>query len=573
MLLPPLLLVAGVAGVLYFVVEPAVTDISRDDDLCPVETSRISGSVTVLFDLKKPIDAGHATLPGQRLVELTSDLDRNTELQVYTLTDSAAAPRSLLKRLCKPYDNADLQVKEAKDQRGSARDCDDLPAQLANDVRDNVTRFCEARTLLQRRLDALARRPWPEERQVTSAYLVEAIEDIGLEFAERPRPHALYVFSDMMQHAPWYSHLDLEWTDWHYDGFAEVLGLQDWILTQRAFNAETRIEVYYLPRRNLTDQPRAKALHQRFWQGYFEGARVAFHDHPAMPEYPVEPLMHVLSDEELAARERMAVEQLLLQLQQERETLEQEQRNLETERQRQADEARQREAERQRQSEERRQRGLETQQEPEANQQRQPEQQPRTGSNEQAEKEFQPEDEPEIMVETTPESDPEQQVEAGQQPQESEATTLGQEDVAVEAQASENAMPSSGERAASCNLTLEPEFAALLTGNRHLAESRRVNYGEGRIVVRFAVDEHGRTMDDKIVILPDQSVASDEQFVDVLGADAATLVRSWEFGFEEAAQQDCARNQSRTATIVYARKCRGAPIPSCRTLLRGVEFH
>ena len=45
------------------------------------------------------------------------------------------------------------------------------------------------------------------------------------EIADRPGKR-LYVFSDMMQHADWYSHLDTDWEDWHDAGLVEHLGGQ-----------------------------------------------------------------------------------------------------------------------------------------------------------------------------------------------------------------------------------------------------------------------------------------------------------------------------------------------------------
>ena len=143
-MLPPTALVVAIAALLYFWDGPVSDDSLRDDDLCPIDREAISRRAVFLFDFNKPIDPEQSTLPGDLLRDMTRTLERDTELQVFSLTGSDHAPGVRLERLCKPYDNAELQVGEAKDQNGAARDCDDLPAQLAEDVRRSIGRFCRA---------------------------------------------------------------------------------------------------------------------------------------------------------------------------------------------------------------------------------------------------------------------------------------------------------------------------------------------------------------------------------------------------------------------------------------------
>ena len=358
-LLPPLLVVIGVAAVLYYYDGPVEADVPRDGDLCPVDDRAIAGSVSLLVDFRKPLEADRVSLLGELVEEITRQLEKDHELQIFTLTASSAAPRAPVGRLCKPYRNADLQVKEAKDQRGTARDCDDLPAQLADHVRNSAGRFCARRTVLQQRLGGLYRRPWRSDRPVESAYLVEAIEDMRLEMAEHTGGRALYLFSDMMQHAGWWSHLDLGWTDWKFSTFSELLDEQGWAIDGRRASEDMSVEVFYVPRENLTDQPRAQAMHQQFWEHYFSGSRVVFHNQPPMVGYEFVPLMNVPSDAEIAAAERAAAEQLMLQVEQERDRLQRQQEELEAEQERQAREQRERELQAQRLVEERQRRELE----------------------------------------------------------------------------------------------------------------------------------------------------------------------------------------------------------------------
>ena len=329
-LLPPLIALVALVAALVYLNEPAETEVARDDDLCPMGPNGITGNIRYLVDLSKPVDPAQASLPGELLRDITLQADRDTELRVYSLTHSPGTPRMLLTRLCKPYDNADLQVEEAKDQRGDQRDCDDLPAQVAAPTRAVATRFCLARDALQADLDELAGRRWPEQERVADAYLVEALEDIRLELAELPDP-MLYIFSDMMQHARWYSHLDIEWTDWNHGEFASLLESRNWFSRQGPASTELRVEIFYVPRAGTTRNPRAKALHQRFWRNHFAGAQVAFHDQPQMSAYAAAPLTQVASEAEVLARERAALEQLLLEVRREQAALERLRSQLESE--------------------------------------------------------------------------------------------------------------------------------------------------------------------------------------------------------------------------------------------------
>ena len=284
--------------------------VGLDADLCPLVRAEPPARAAFLVDLRKPLGVA-APRPDELLREVTREIGRGTELVVFTLGTTGDMARQRVGRLCKPYAQADLQVEAAKDQRAGTRDCDDPPAQLPANVRDNARRFCERRALLEGTLDELALAAAPEP--VEDAYLVEAFEDIKLEFADFPGPRALYVFSDMMQHADWYSHLDLAWGDWRFPAFVEALEARNWVRSAPDTLAGLRVEVFYAPREGRTDQPRVKALHQDFWRRYFDGAAVAYREQPPAKPYAAKRLMANESDAEdaaaIAAAERLSAEQ------------------------------------------------------------------------------------------------------------------------------------------------------------------------------------------------------------------------------------------------------------------------
>ena len=284
-----------------------------DDDLCPPQAA-ITASSTFLVD-GKPLDEPHLTLPGNLLRDAARELGANAELRVIGGVPDADAPWRELGRVCKPYDNADLQVDQAKDQRAGDRDCDDVPAQLPVAVRDAARLFCDRRDALADRADAFAADVRPT---VDAAYLVEALEETVLDLNERPAPRHLLLLSDMVQHAPWYSHLALGWRSWHFDDFVDHREARDRMHGPRPAVDGIDVTVYLVPRRGMTDPPQAKRALLRFWHNYFDGARISFSDQPTMSSYPASAADGIGTAEE---RSRLMLERMQIRVAEERQRL------------------------------------------------------------------------------------------------------------------------------------------------------------------------------------------------------------------------------------------------------------
>ena len=301
--LPLLVLSFVAAGLTFETQRGAAVDLSGD--LCPAE-ELIAGRAAFLVDLGKPLQPALDRDTGTLLRDVSFDLAKGTELRVFALMDDAENPRVLLARFCKPYDNADLQLEGAKDRADSLRDCDDLPAQLTDSVRTAARRFCGLRAALQADINTMAQRS--EKSLVTGSLLVEAIETTGPELLAHSGPRKLYVYSDMLQHAEWYSHLDLDWTDWRFDDFKIRYDAR----TERPDASpmtDLQVNVFYTPRQQLTALPRLKRIHQEFWRRYFAPAPVTFEEQPMLPSFAAVPQMEVLTDAERIDLERRRLEQ------------------------------------------------------------------------------------------------------------------------------------------------------------------------------------------------------------------------------------------------------------------------
>ena len=527
-LLPTLVVVITLVGAVLLFSRPAGPEQRRDAQLCPVNEEDLRGGTAVfLFDFRKPLGSGGDSAPGTLLRDAIHGLGENTEIVVYALSDVERTPRVRVGRLCKPYDNAALQPDMAKDQRTAERDCDDLPAQLTPELREAATRFCGQRDLLVGRVDALASEAPRAGEEVPDSYLVEAIEDIALDLRQRPGPHVLHLFSDMMQHAPWYSHLDQEWTRWNYDGFAEALEAQNWFVDRESEPAGLRVEVFYLPRAGLTDQPRAQSLHQDFWRRYFAGGDVTFHQRAPVAAYAARRVTNVPTEAERVAQERAEAERLLQQVREQQDALRREQLALEE----QAAEQRRLEAE---------QRRAEEEQARERERRRVAAERQRQEAAERAR-----------LAEETPGEPVEQELPVAPEPSDETAAPDEPPEPALEVAATDPPDPAPEPEAAGprfCALTLA---AGAEGSSPAYPRGGRMNFGPAVITVRYEVDEQGATVDDQVTMVPEQSRADRERYLDLFAEVAVETVRAWTFTPADPADRSCVRRQVRTTSFQF----------------------
>ena len=552
-----------------------------DGDLCPVADGGIAARALYLVDLQKPLDEGRRTLPGALLRSLTLELGAHTELRVFALTQDSAAPRRLLDRLCKPYGNADLAAEGAKDQGSAIRDCDNLPAQIPQHIRDGATKFCARRGALSERLDRLAERQSIEP--VGSAYLIEALEETSLEFAELPPgPRSLHIFSDMMQHARWYSHADLGWNGWSFSGFRERRQAQDEFVGPRPpAIADAAVTLYYTPRQGVTSLPRAKAVHKNFWRSYFRdaaGIDPRFDEQPTMAAYQSAPLMNQqaeVAEAEQTEQEREQLRQEQEEAQQQIAEIERQQAEMEQARQQAEAEEREREA---RMAELRQAREQLAQEEAE----RQRAEAAEAAAAEAAEQEEAAPPEPAI-AQTPPEEEPvpeppavaQAEAEAeppAEQPAPQEAPAAQPEEAAAEAAtpavaeaepeppAEEPSLPAPPAEAAEppavaasppppCALRLKSPF---LNAGDIYPGGHRVDYGAATIIASYVVNERGETEDDQILIDAERSVVERARHFDLFADEVRSLVGRWEFDFTQPEDGSaCTRGQALSSQFQF----------------------
>ena len=532
-----LLLVLVPVGIL-FILPTRDTDDGPllDADLCPTHPAAVAGHAVLLLDLRKPLGRD-ANLLRDVLQAVSRSLGSSAELRVFTITSDPVVPRLGIDRLCKPYDDADLQVAAAKDA-GGVRDCDDLPAQMPAKTRERAALFCARREALTERVALLA-----EQKPVVpvaNAYLIEAIEDTLSELAEATNP-SLHIFSDMVQHSPWYSHAERGPNKWGLDEFARARAQRTEVALSIAPppNPYLNVRVFYLRRLGLTDQPRIARAHKQFWRSYFaDFVSLEFDDLPVSPAYEVQRLGDDPNDAQVAAADAERTRRDLEEARQLLAQAEKEKAALEAARLRAEEDAREAEL---------RRRELEAQ----ATAQQEAESPPSETGNAPA-----PTDAPPAVAVSDAES-----TRPGRRGEEPSAELLVA-DVAVgdlpepeplPVQPVAEAEPQPGEPDSQladdanwCAATLRPGFAeaAGTYPNRGF-----VNYGSADIVVAFVIDETGETIDDEVAFVPAESDAERSRHLDLFSRSAEQSVRTWVFDFDSAA--DCVKRQEKKTRISF----------------------
>lgn len=513
----PLLVVAGVAALVFFVDLDAGPEL--DEDLCPIAPNGSSAHRTVLLlDLRKPVPVRRAgrSLAGAVWQLASVQAAANTELEVFTVGTNPMAALHRLARLCKPdgaISNTDLAIDRAENDE---LECSDPSAELTDRQRAVATQFCVRRDELRTRIETIARR---SSAPVDSAFLVEAIEEIGLALATETRPKSLFVFSDMLQHANWYSHVELAPTDWGFSRYVSVREEQNSRIGPRPpALADLAVTLYYMPRQGITDSAPAARAHRQFWREFFVASASAeprFSSFPPAPGYETAPLMSPAEEADVITqarlrlqREREAAERELLRLTQERAALENDVNPLPAPAQPPL-----------------------AQPEPPAAQA----QSPATAAEGVVER---PTVADAAAASGPPVAPPQEQPAAAQpaQPEPAEALLADE---------SPSAPPVNRQ---TCRAQLLPRYT--LRAPPYPGRGR-VDYGSATITVSYAIDDEGNTVDDSIEVLNEASSATRPTYLNLFVGEARDIASRYRFRFDESSDDVCTRSQRLTTQFQF----------------------
>lgn len=560
-----MLVVVVAAAVALFLNEPTQTT-ERDGDLCPIGEGAIAERAVLLLELGKPWNDDAGELLASTLRQVAADLAADAELRVFAVSGTAAEPRQSLDRFCKPYDESELAAGEG---------CGNLPAGI--EERDAAMQFCTRRDTLGRRVGRSAARQ--RGRQVANAYLVEAIEETSLEFAAAEGPKSLFILSDMVQHASWYSQAERVAARLTFSEFEQLRSDQSRLVGPRpAQLADVDVTIFYVPRTGVTEDSRQRREHKRFWQEYVADAFATapiFHDLPAMPPFEAAPFSDLGAAPELPnaeweslQREREEAERLLEVVERERVALEEarvvaleraEQLEREAARRQRDLAAAEAEAERRREAAAAEAAAAEL---AAAN----PVAQQPVGTSPEALSSPAPADLAFADAARAPASAggsaPGAQPAAASESVTDPATALDQDAESAASPSAAQPPPSPlsqpelpavaapavdmASATTPCPLTLKRRFQGALP---EYPDRARRRFGQATITVSYVVDEQGNTVDAAVSVVESQSTARPEQFLGMFADQASEFVQRLEFDFE--ADAGCVRRQEITTTYQF----------------------
>ena len=302
------MLVAGTVLGLYALLQTGDADPDIGNDPCDAGATLPTGLAVFLFDFRKLLGTSLSSMPGVIFRESAEAAPDGTELRVYSLSGRSAMPLAVVDRVCKPpAPSGETRITDCAATRGSREHW-----QAA---------FCGRLGAIQRRVNDLAGQA--PQLPVPDALLIEAIEEVRLVFEAHPGAghRSLIIFSDMIQHAAWYSHLAPDAENWDFGAFQNSRNERaPGFANTSPMSVGVATEVFYVPRRGLTERPTKRDAHQRFWRSYFSSAEmpVVFRDQPVMPRFTAAPfpepggsLARVLEEREQLRREQREVAEVL----------------------------------------------------------------------------------------------------------------------------------------------------------------------------------------------------------------------------------------------------------------------
>ena len=486
---PPLLVAAVAAigvGVLFLADREEALEL--DADLCPTSPDDIVHRAVLLLDSRKPAPSDLAV---DALRAVSAEMGAGTELAVFAVGADGGAALRPLARLCKPYDSDEAELADA----AAHEDCA-APEPSTDRHLDNARRFCARRARLHTRIEdlmALSSEPVP------SAFVIEAIEEISLSLADDPRQKSLYVFSDLLPHADWYSHIEVG-DGWRFADYLAAREAQNPRLGPRPPPvADLATTLFYVPRRGITDAPGAKAAHLQFWRDYFAdlaGRAPRLVELPPARNYAVTPLANRLYAAETAALKRQ-------RLQREREAAARDLEEL---------------AQARTELEEMRKRALEEERLLEQNTAPAHEEPPAVAEP------------PSVATAASP------------LPASPPPTNADADDPPIAA------LPSPTTAVATCVANLMPRFTIRPPA---YPGRYRVNYGDATITLSYAIDEQGATEDDSVEVVEDSSSATRPAYFDLFADEARDIVERYRYEFDEPSAGACERRQRLTRRFVF----------------------
>ncbi len=274
------------AGATKIIVDPLT--------LCPLNESFVASQTYIHIDLSEPLTKdqrdGLKDLIG---VATNADIKPRALISISNMQAKAQAPRSRGQKFCMP----DIKNIGKAGKRIKREDCDAIAKgtfawdkvkpPVAKNNRAQITNACKTYVKLQDKIKkyiANYEKNNPEQRR---SFIVSSIEHVWYaaeEAQERKIPVRLIMFSDMLQHAKWFSQYRTKRSDWTVENLNELRAGEKAVNQLGGDAPQIKFDdvlICYLSstdRHVQMDDFRNEKAHKKMWEDYFNDRTKRFTD-------------------------------------------------------------------------------------------------------------------------------------------------------------------------------------------------------------------------------------------------------------------------------------------------------
>ncbi len=251
--------------------------------LCPVDEEHITSKTYLLVDLSEPLSGDQRAGLKDLLKSATDSMATQELISVSQMQAVLKAPRHKVTQFCKP----DIQRIGQAGSRIKEDDCKsvvdksyDWYKNVGDHARKEISTTCSRYLDFKKGVNVAALPYAAVNQEQNRSYIVGSIEDIIVDADDDSSdvPTRLIVFSDMLQHAEWFSQYRTHPDDWTIENLRErrknaIEQPKYRHMSTAPANNFKEVLLCYLPNDKMLNTSIKEKQHRQMWEGYFSDSR------------------------------------------------------------------------------------------------------------------------------------------------------------------------------------------------------------------------------------------------------------------------------------------------------------
>lgn len=250
--------------------------------LCPNEQHNIIGTTYILIDFSEPLSKRQRNELRTLIVKTSASLQKHERLSISRMEPDRKNTRVSLHDFCNPADleNIKKAVGRSIDPK---RDCPAIvkkefpfPKRVGEATSKLIHNICKNLDDLDKKVEDVIRMIPPINFEEPRSYIIGSIEDVMTDANDSPSgTRRLVVFSDMLQHADWFSQYEKRHGAWTMDNIEQRRKkyAPNHMKTPPQNNFDEVLLCYQPNGHAILKSARNKNAHRAMWKGYFKGSK------------------------------------------------------------------------------------------------------------------------------------------------------------------------------------------------------------------------------------------------------------------------------------------------------------